>query len=124
MTDEDRLKSETLASAFGAGPTDFVTPVSSHEALGMFVIHALRDFSRSQHELSARVGTLSDQMIRWESSTTRIEELEKNLKVLIEEQQRRAGMQWLVEWVAKYIPWLIAVAAAVFALKIGYDPKS
>lgn len=107
-----------------------MTPVTDAAALNMFVIHALRDFSRQQHETNAtlnmmqtEIRTLTEQMIRWENNVKRIEKLENEIEALVNEQQRRAGMRWLLEWLSKHVPWMVAVAAAILALKIGYNPR-
>jgi hypothetical protein len=74
--------------------------------------------------LSTTVGTLRDHMIRSEQLEqnvvdlkTEVGDLKKEVTTLKEEKQRRAGMQWLFEWTAKYVPWLAAGVASVWALK-------
>lgn len=96
-----------------------MVPVPQSEALNLIIVHALRDNAAAMREMRDAVGEMKDKMVRWEERIKKIDKLEAEVKLLLEEQQRRAGMQWLVEWVAKYVPWLAAAAAAVWALRVS-----
>lgn len=133
VTDQEREMMERMLQEDPPAPGEVFMPVPDPRAMSLFVIHALRDSAAQQREnnklmLSVRddLTGMKEQMIRWEAHVAKVVTLEATVAVqggeiatLKAERERRAGMQWLVEWVAKYIPWLVAAAAAVWALRIS-----
>jgi hypothetical protein len=124
LTDDERRKLEAAAYGSSFGKPDLLMPTTDQQALYMFVIHALRDMSTQQRETNSLMSTLHidvrqmrETMVRHEEHGAKLKELEAEVAALKAERDRRAGMQWLVEWVAKYVPWLAAAAAAVWAIK-------
>jgi hypothetical protein len=84
----------------------------------------LKQIQAEQRVLQTTVTELKEKMIRWEAVVSDVSglknelaEVKKELQSLKEEKQRRAGMQWLFEWTVKYVPWLAAAAASVWAIK-------
>lgn len=134
MTDEERRLLEEAMSGEPAGREIFM-PVPDPRAASLMLIHALRENAQLMRDVRTEMGSVRtemggvrEQVIRWEIHVKTIEGLtgevaglKTEIANLKEEQQRRAGMQWLIEWVAKYIPWLAAAAAAVWAIRV--NPK-
>jgi hypothetical protein len=139
MSDEER---QILEQHMDEAPP-LMVPVSDNQALHLFVVHALRDMSSTARangatlrEMQGDVRSMSERMIRVEERVDKIKDLDqdvvklreedlaavkKELQELKDEKQRRVGMQWLVEWVGKFFPWLAAVAAGVWAMKVTPD---
>jgi hypothetical protein len=119
MTDEDRRTLEGWE-----GHSGIMMPVDDARALNMFVIHALRDMSSQQRTsntlimaLQTDVVSMRERMALIAPELETIKRHETEIKELREKEQRRAGMQTLVEWVGKFFPWLAAAAAGLWALK-------
>jgi hypothetical protein len=126
MTDEEREKLEASAFAGIRATSEIMMPTSDAQALNMFVIHALRDFSRQQQDtntslvgLQKEMGGVTATLIKWEERAETLKKLKEDVALLCEERQRRAGMRWMIEWLAKYSPWVIAGVAGVWALKVS-----
>lgn len=115
MSDAEREMLEKIAR----GQSEMMMPVASDQALNLIIVHALRDNAAAMREMRDTVGEMKDKMVRWEAHVKKLDAIEVDVKLLMDEKQRRAGMQWLVEWVAKYVPWLAAAAAAVWALRVS-----
>ncbi len=134
MTDAERELVDQMMKEDSA-PGEVFMPVPDNRAMNLFVIHALRDSASQQRESNKLMTAVKDdlasvreQMIRWEAHVAKVATLEATVLTLAteitqlkSERDRRAGMQWLVEWIGKYVPWLAAAAAAVWALKV--NPK-
>lgn len=102
-------------------------PFADAQALQMFVIHALRDMSSQQRETTTAVKDVQSELrimreegiarsLKVEGAVERLEAAEKSLEGLCAEQQQRAGMKWLLEWIGRYTPWLFAAAASIWAV--------
>jgi len=77
----------------------------------------LEQIQAEQRVTHAVVTELKEKMIRWEAVVNDVASLKAEIAALKEEKQRRAGMQWIIEWTIRYLPWLAAAAASVWAIK-------
>jgi hypothetical protein len=108
-------------------------PATEEKVMNLAMIEALRGIQNTQQASTAALASVQRgihqieiQLVRFEGFAakldkfeTQLDEVEKDISALKEEKQRRAGMQWLVEWTAKFIPWLAAAAAAVWAIRVS-----
>ena len=104
-----------------AGVSEALKEAYSPDRILFQILQQIQSEQRVTHGV---VNELKEKMIRWEAVVNDVADLKKEItalkdeiKDLREEKQQRAGMKWLIEWTVRYIPWLAAAAASVWALK-------
>lgn len=113
--------SESVDPDFAAGVRHSLQEAFDPERV---LYQLLKQIQAEQRVLQASMTEMKETMIRWEavvadvgSLKDEIKDLKKEIATLKEEKQQRAGMRWLMEWSAKYVPWLAAAAASIWAIR-------
>lgn len=104
---------------------EVMTPVSTSQALQHIEITALRQMgenvaaqTRHLETLTSKVDDVRERVIRMEALQTdkQIEELKDRVTALEDTSNRARGGAALIALIAQYAPWLLAAAAAIWAL--------